>query len=317
MGTSNSEFEIETTVDLDNVDEGAAQELLKRASNPLPREEEVLTEDARTQKTEAGPSVDELENYSENVKKRIDKLTFDREEASRRAAQAARERDEAMQYAQRAMEDRKQFEEQVRKLSETSQTAEMARVEADLQAAKKAYKEALDTYDTEAAAEAQIKLSELVSQRNLLQLQKTARPLAQTERPVVQTQVSARPALDSRAQEWVARNDAWFQKDKAMTAFAFGVHEDLVDKGVNPTADADTYYRQLDEALKARFPEKFETPEKAGRQTPSSPVAPAGRAVNGKKRVVLSANELNLARRLGVTPEQFAAEKIKLDNRNG
>ena len=110
MGTSNSEFEIETTVDLDNVDEGAAQELLKRASNPLPREEEVLTEDARTQKTEAGPSVDELENYSENVKKRIDKLTFDREEASRRAAQAARERDEAMQYAQRAMEDRKQFE---------------------------------------------------------------------------------------------------------------------------------------------------------------------------------------------------------------
>lgn len=132
---------------------------------------------------------------------------------------------------------------------------------------------------------------------------------------MVQPQASTRPAPDERAQGWVARNSAWFQKDKAMTAFAFGVHEDLVEKGVDPRTEPDIYYRKLDEALQARFPEKFEQ-EQPTRTPRTSPVAPASRAVNGRKRVTLTQNEMSLARKLGITPEQFAAEKVKLENRN-
>ena len=314
MATNNPEFDIETEVDLDNIDEGAAKALLNRGEK---REQtEVTFPEPKEEVAEKGPTEDDLENYSESVKKRINKLTFDREESARQAAQANRERDEAIQFAQQALAQRKQFEEQARRFSESSQTAELARIEADVAAAKKQVKEAMDAYDTEAATEGQIKLSELISQRSLLQLQKVAKPVAEPREDVVQTTPSTRPALDSRAQDWVARNNAWFQKDKAMTAFAFGVHEDLVDQGVNPRADADTYYGKLDEALKARFPEKFESPDKQDRQR-SSPVAPAGRTVSGKKRVVLSAREISLANRLGLTVEQFAAEKLKLEKSNG
>ena len=101
-----------------------------------------------------------------------------------------------------------------------------------------------------------------------------------------------------------------------MTAFAFGVHEDLVSRGVDPRTDAELYYKKLDEEVKKRFPEKFEseTPQRTPR---TSPVAPASRTVGGRKKITLTSTELSLARRLNVTPEQFAAEKLKLEQRNG
>lgn len=311
MATNNPEFDIETTIDLDNIDEEAAKDLLKVEDKPV-ASDSGDTDAAVKVSLEKGPSEEDLEGYSDKVKKRINKLTFDREEASRNAAQAARERDEAIQFAQQAMSQRKQFEEQVRKLSETSQTAELSRVEADIAAARKQVKDALDAYDTEAVMDGQVKLGELISQRSLLQLQKVAKPVAEPKETVVQPQASVRPALAPRAQDWIARNSAWFQKDKAMTAYIFGVHEELVDQGVDPTADADTYYGKLDKALRSRFPEKFDASETQDRQ-PNSPVAPAGRVVSGKKRVVLSAREIAVANRLGITPEQFAAEKVKLE----
>jgi len=323
MGTLNTEYEIESTVDLDDIDVEAAQKLLKRSEKAVEAEEVDLPEETpakakpKAHAVEEDPTEEELAQYSESVRKRIGKLTFDREEATRAATKAAQERDEAIRFAQQALAERKALEDRASKLSETSETAEMARVEADLQVARKAYKDALDAYDTEAAVEAQMKLADLVSQRNTLASQKSSRAATQAEKTVVQSPPSTRPAPDPRAQDWVARNSAWFQKDKAMTAFAFGVHEDLVDKGVDPRTEPEVYYRKLDEAVKARFPEKFEADDKPERQTRSSPVAPASRSVGGKKRVTLTASELNLARKFGLTPEQFAAEKIKLENSNG
>jgi hypothetical protein len=101
-----------------------------------------------------------------------------------------------------------------------------------------------------------------------------------------------------------------------MTAFVFGVHEDLVSKGVDPRTDSELYYKKLDEEVKSRFPEKFES-DRPVNTSRTSPVAPASRTVNGRKRVTLTSTEVSLARRLGVTPEQFAVEKLKLENRNG
>ena len=134
---------------------------------------------------------------------------------------------------------------------------------------------------------------------------------------MVQPQPSAQRAPDSRAQDWAARNSAWFQKDKAMTAFAFGVHEDLVSKGVDPRTDAELYYSKLDEQVKKRFPEQFEstTQRSAANTRQSSPVASASRVVNGRRRVTLTTTEVATARRLGVTPEMYAAEKLKLEPR--
>jgi hypothetical protein len=103
-----------------------------------------------------------------------------------------------------------------------------------------------------------------------------------------------------------------------MTAFVFGVHEDLVSKNVDPRTDSELYYKKLDEEVRARFPEKFEQDPKPTNTPRTSPVAPASRtAATGRRRVTLTTTELSLAKRLGVTPEQFAAEKIKLENRNG
>jgi hypothetical protein len=321
MGTLNPEFDIETEVDLENVDEEAAKKLLARANSNSDLEVEqelpVKKEVPKKPEVEADPTDEEMSQYSESVQKRIKKLTYDREESARQAVKASQERDEAVRFAQQAIAERQQFETQAKKFSETSTSAELAKVEADINAAKKTLKEALDSYDTEAAVEAQMAVSDLVSQRNTLQAQKNARAVAQPERTVVQPQPSTRPAPDTRAQEWVAQNGAWFQKDKAMTAFAFGVHEELVEKGVDPRAEPDAYYRRLDEAVKSRFPEKFETDDKPERTTRSSPVAPATRAANGKRRVTLTASEMSLARKLGITPEQFAAEKIKLEKSNG
>jgi hypothetical protein len=321
MGTQNEEFEIETTLDLDNLDIEAGKRLEKAAERPeIEVEEEVSLPPARREKAPAvaesdEPTEEELAQYSESVKKRIDKLVKAREEAKREALRLQQERDEAMLYAQNALAQRKALEEQSRKLGEESVSALEQKLDADIKAARAELVEALNTYDTEAAADAQMKIADLTAQKREVAAKKVSRPVAQPAQSVLQPQSSTRPAPDNRAQEWVARNSAWFQKDKAMTAFVFGVHEDLVEKGVDPRIEADKYYRALDEAVRKRFPEQFGE-EAPSTSAPRSVVAPATRSTTGRKKVTLTANELSIARRLGVTPEQFAREKMLLENRN-
>lgn len=319
MGRPNEDFEIESTMDLDDIDTAAADKLLARASKPseieVVQEERDLPVKKEAVELSDEPTEDELASYSESVQKRIKKLTFDREEARRESVRAQQERDEAVQYAQRALEQRKQYEEQSRKYGEQSLSVLAEKLDTDLKSARASLIEAMDKYDTEAAADAQMLIADLTAQKREAESRKNARPVAQQERDVVQPQASTRPAPDARAQEWVARNADWFQKDKSMTAFVFGVHEELVEKGVDPRAQHEAYYKALDQAVRKRFPEQFE--DSPSTNSPRSPVAPATRSSNGRKRVTLTQTEVNLARRLGVTPEQFASEKIKLENRNG
>lgn len=322
MGVPNEEFSFETEVDLDNIDEKAAEAALARANKQpeIEVEEPTLPVEKKVEKEEvddnAEPTEEELARYSESVQKRIKKLTFEREQARREAAEAARAKDEAFQFAQQTLQERRALEEQARRLGEQSFSALAEKLDADIAATRKEYVEAANSYDTEAMADAQMKLADLVAQKREVEAKKAARPVAQTEKPVVQQQASTRPAPDQRAQEWVARNSAWFQKDKAMTAFAFGVHEDLVEKGTDPRADPDTYYRELDKAVRKRFPEMFaEAPDSTSTRR-TSPVAPATRSSTGRTRVTLTATELARAHRLGVTPEAYAREKLKLENRN-
>lgn len=323
MGTLNDDFSLETTVDLDNIDEKAAQSLLNRAGaaekievveeTKLPIEKAVAEEDDNN----AEPTAEELEAYSEKVRKRIDKLTQARREEERERLRIQQERDQALELAQQAMLQARAMEKRAQELAVQHQDTTLSKVEADIAAARKALTEATNSYDTEAMVEANLQLADLVAQKRELLAKKSAAPVAREENSVVQPQTSTRPAPDARAQEWVARNGAWFQKDKAMTAFAFGVHEELVASGIDPRSQADEYYRQLDQQLKARFPEKFEPTTKQTSTPRTSPVAPVSRSSTGRTKVTLTAGEMSLARRLGVTPEQFAAEKVKLmENRN-
>ena len=132
---------------------------------------------------------------------------------------------------------------------------------------------------------------------------------------------------DSKATEWAQQND-WFNKDREMTSFAFGVHDKLVaQEGLDPTSDA--YYRRIDEKMRERFPEKFgevvaeEVSSGDSRQnitprTPSVVVAPATRSSGGSPRKVqLTATQVRLAKRLGVTPEQYARQVLELEKANG
>jgi hypothetical protein len=321
MATNNPEFDIETDVDLDNIDTDAANKLLQRAGEKETIEVEEVADTRIAEKdrnakplpkeVDAEPTEEELNAYSESVRQRIEKLTHARHDERREKESAQRERDEAILFAQQVLARQKELEERATTLAKQSASSTLEKLEAELAATKKEYIEAANSYDTEAMAEAQMKLARLVAQKERAEEQKNAAPVAQAEKSVVQPQASARPAPDKRAQEWAARNDAWFQKDKAMTAFVFGVHEDLVSKGVDPRTDSELYYKKLDEQVRMRFPEKF----KEASQTPThrtSPVAPATRTVGGRKKVSLTTTEIALARRLGVTPEQFAVEKLKL-----
>jgi hypothetical protein len=336
MAKLDPEFEIESTVDLDNVDEKAAKELLNRASSsdeievvesPVESKTKGFNNDGGARKGDAAsdnslpvaddPTEEELAQYSESVRKRIDKLTRMRREEEREKEAAIRERNEAANLARMALERYKQLEDQTKRLAESAATASVEKLDADIAAAKKAYIEAANSYDTEAMADAQAEMADLVARkRNMQSRLADAQPVARQPEPVLQQRQPAPPAPDSRAQEWAAENQSWFQKDKAMTAFVFGVHEDLISQGIDPKSDASRYYKEIDKQMRFRFPEKFED---AQRNTPrqSSPVAPASRTVNGRRKVTLTASELSLARRLNVTPEQFALEKLKLENRNG
>lgn len=326
MGTTNDDFNIESTVDLDNVDEKAAEALLARGASkddieveevpdarvaPVDRTAKPLPADDNPEPTE-----EELAAYSEGVRKRFDKLTHARHDERREKEQAQRERDEAVAFAQRVIASQQALEARAQKMSEVTQAVTLEKLDADIATARKAYVEAANNYDTEAMAESQMALARLVARKERAEEQKNLQPIAQVPQPVVQPKQPARPAPDQRAKEWAARNDAWFQKDKAMTAFAFGVHEDLVSKGVDPRTDSELYYKKLDAEVQSRFPEKF-SDAPTTRTSRTSPVAPASRTVNGRRKVTLSSTEVSLARRLGVTPEQFAAEKVKLENRNG
>lgn len=327
MGTNNEEFEIESTVDLDNIDEKAAQALENRALAGKDDIEVVQVADAAPEKERSAktasadesldPTEEELAAYSEGVRKRFDKLTYARHEERREKESAQRERDEAVTFAQQVLARQRALEAHAAELGKTAQSATLEKLDADIATARSAYIEAANTYDTEAMAEANMKMSALLAKKERLEEQKSAQTPLQEPETRVQTQPTARPAPDTRAKEWAARNDAWFQKDKAMTAFAFGVHEELVGNGVDPRTDSELYYKKLDEEVKKRFPEKFQTSSAERTPRTTSPVAPASRAANGRRKVTLTASELNLARRLNVTPEQFAAEKIKLENRNG
>lgn len=266
-------------------------------------------------KTEDGADDDDLEGYSESVKKRISKLKFDQHNERRAKEEAVRLREEAISYAEKIRKEN----EELRKAYAEGETAFVgqtkARVESELAAARAAYKSAYESGDADAVLAAQEKLIQLQNQAERVANYKP-RPVAPTETLKPQQANPQPPKPDDRAMRWAEENP-WFMTDKAMTGFAMGLHEDLVAQGVDPKSDL--YYSKINDAVRRTFPDKFDsgsTEEKAPRRQTGPVVAPAARSTKAPRKVVLTSTEVALAKRLGVPIEKYAAQKLK-DMQNG
>ena len=120
------------------------------------------------------------------------------------------------------------------------------------------------------------------------------------------------PEPDAKTKAWASENE-WFGNYSEMTGYAFGVHESLVRQGINPQSQADEYYNRIDQSMRQRFPDKF-----GGHQVEAAPVrqagsvvAPAGRSAKKSRRVQLTSTQVALAKRLGLSAEQYAAQLLK------
>jgi len=249
---------------------------------------------------------EELAKYDESVRKRIQHFTKGYHEERRAKEAAQREKEEALRLAQSVAEENKKLK---GSLSQgQSALLEQAKkvVANELIQAKRKYKEAYESGDSDALVEAQDELTSVKMKAERVNNFKPT-PLQEDEPDVQTRQVQSAPAqVDPKLRNWQDQNQ-WFGSNKRATAYALGLHEDLVGEGIQ--AGSDAYYKRIDTDMRERFPDLFES-EKQG-DAVSSPkpksnvVAPATRSTAPRK-VVLTQTQVNIAKRLGVPLELYA-----------
>ena len=265
------------------------------------------------------PDDDELESYSEGVKKRISKLKYEFHEERRAKEEAMRIREEAIRYAEQTRKDAETLRKQLSEGQTVVVSQAKARVETQIEQAKNLFKQAYEAGDADAMLNAQSKLSELSNEMYRLSNYRPApvQPSNPAPQSAPATSSPRVPKPPQRALDWAEKN-TWFQKDTEMTGYAFGVHERLVKSGIDPNSE--TYYSELDAAVKTRFPEKFaESDNEVRTQTrqAGSVVAPTARSsAKTPRKIVLTTTQVALAKRLGLSPQQYAAQLMK-DKTNG
>ena len=242
---------------------------------------------------------EELEEYSQSVKRRIDKLT-------RKMREAERREQAAIDYAKKVQEENKN-------LSVMSQVTSKERVASDEQSLqsteqllKTAYTQAVTEGDVEKQVEAQQRIAQLAIEKERLSLRKkkVEQQELQKEKPVEepwnyqpQAQPQARP--DPKAQDW-AEDNKWFGADKAMTYTAMSFHDELINEGFD--ASSEEYYTEIDRRIRKEFPHKFEDQSK-----PKQKVASATRTTaTGRRTVKLTPSQVAIAKKLGVPLEEYA-----------
>ena len=257
------------------------------------------------------PEDDEIASYGENVQKRIKQLKFEFHEERRRKEEAARLQDEAVDYARKVYEENQKLRKTLEEGEGVLVQQAKGRVEAELERAKSAYKQAYEVGDPDKLIEAQEQLNNLQNEKFRVESYKPKQQEVQEE-PVQLQQKPKVPEPDAKTKAWAAQNE-WFGNDSEMTGYAFGVHESLVKQGINPQSQADEYYNRIDDSMRQRFPDKFDEQQVEAapvRQT-GSVVAPAGRSAKKPRRVQLTSTQVALAKRLGLTAEQYAAQLLK------
>jgi hypothetical protein len=262
---------------------------------------------------------DELDQYDDNVKTKLKQMRKVWHDERREKESALREQQEAVGLAQRLFEENKRIKGILSTGEREYVTTIQSNADMELKIAQRAYKEAYDAGDSDKMMEANQALQ--MANLKMLQVKNFRMPSLQEEEiPVQQQPVQYQPAPyvpepDNKAVAWQKRN-SWFGQDRGMTAFALGLHEDLRDNGVE--VGSEEYYRELDNTMRKRFSEKFESPEdnRQGRTRLGTVVASAVRSTAPTK-VKLKQSQVNLARKLGLTPEQYVKAQLELEARNG
>ena len=257
------------------------------------------------------PDEDELDKYSEGVQKRMKKMTYEVNEQRRNKEEAIRLREEALKYAESIKAENERLRQSLEQGEQTLVNQAKGRVQAELDRAKVAYKEAIDSGDSDLILEANDKVTALRIEADKIASYKPQKRPAPQPQPQYQQQAPAVPQVDPRAVEWGKRN-TWFEKDPEMTGFAYGVHQRLVQSGIDPNTDR--YYTEIDKAMKKVFPDKFDDgqiEEQAPQRQAGSVVAAPSRTTKKSRTVRLTSTQASLAKRLGLSNEQYAAQLMK------
>jgi hypothetical protein len=288
----NNELDIEIEIEDDTPEED-------RGRQPMPKE---IVDDLDR---------DELEEYDEGVKQKLKQLKKVWHDERRAKEQLAREQEEALAVARRLYEEnqklRSAYSTGEKEYISTAQT----NAQMEMDAARRAYREAYESGDTDGVIAAQEKMN--LAQLKVLRTENLKETPLQEPEDIVQQRREERPVQpqavqpDRKAQAWQERN-SWFGKDEEMTAAALGLHQKLVNSGVE--VGSDEYYSTLDKTMRTRFSEHFGEPK----AKPRTVVAPATRSTSSNK-IRLTQSQVQIAKKFGLTPEVYAREVLKLENK--
>ena len=247
---------------------------------------------------------DELEQYSESVKKRIQHFTKGYHEERRNKEAALREREEAVNLAQNLVEENKRLQGSLGQGQAALLDQAKKVMSAEVENAKRLYKTAYEAGDSEALVNAQDALTnasikaDRVNNFKLPPVQEHKSPVQTRSEPVI---TPTAPYVDTKARAWQDKNP-WFGSDDEMTAVALTVHKKLVESNIDPTSDE--YYERINSRVQQIFPDAF-TSEKPVKK--STVVASATRSTAPRK-IVLTQSQVNIAKRLGVPLEAYAKQ---------
>jgi len=272
---------------------------------------ETEAKPAKPEKEAADSSDAEIEEYTAGVQKRIDKLTKQYRDEERARQEALQLQEEALRYAQQVKSENEKLRKTIEQGEETLIGQAKGRIEAQLDKAKVAYKAAYESGDPDALIAAQEQLTALkVESDRVNNYRPTPRPAPQPTPQYTQPTAQANKP-DEKALEWGKRN-TWFEKDPEMTGYAYGVHQRLVQSGIDPRSDS--YYDEIDKAMKKVFPDKFDDgkiEDEAPQRQAGSVVAAPSRTTKKPRTVRLTSTQASLAKRLGLTNEQYVAQLMK------
>jgi hypothetical protein len=268
------------------------------------------------------PTDDEIEGYSDKVQARIKELTHARHDERRRKEELLREREELEKVARYLSEENKKLKQTVNTGQEAFISTATREAEAQLEAARRKYKDAQESYDTDAIIAAQEEFTE--AKMRLLQVKNyRPTPLQEEENEVQLPQSQPQQVQpDEKSLRWQAKNQWYGQPGfEEYTSYALGLHHKLVNSGTDPRSDE--YFARIDERMKSTFPELFGGNDATKPETdtpvakkPSSVVAPASRST-GKQVIKLTPSQYAIAKKFGLTPQQYANEVAKQERKNG
>lgn len=301
-----------TTIDLDAGDDVTIE--IEDDTPPEDRNVEPLPDDMK-QELE---SADEDEDYSQKVKKKFTQYKKAWHDERRAKEAAFREQQEALTMAQKILDENKRLKEVLHSGEKELISTYQSSAEMELAQATRSYKDAYDSGESDKLADAQ---QEMMRAQIKLDKAKNFKPTVQFAENDVQIQVrqpQAAQQMDSKVAEWVSRN-SWYvdPEKKSMSKYAVFIHEELEDKFGKGFVGTDEYFKRIDQEVQRRFPEEFTSEQtndepKVQRTKPSTVVASARRST-GPKKIVLTKTQVALAKKFGLTPEQYAREQLKLE----